>query len=166
MDRAAMHEAICQYAEHAAEKLRKDRQYCRHISVFLRTSPFAVNEPYYSNVASERVITPTRDTRAIIAVAIKCLGRIWVDGYRYMKAGIMLDDFSPTGLSQLNLFDEDKPHVNSDKLMNALDSINNSGLGKVWFAGQGISPGWQMKREMLSPAYTTCWDELPVATIR
>ncbi|HGI6429257.1 TPA: DUF4113 domain-containing protein, partial [Klebsiella pneumoniae] len=24
-------------------------------------------------------------------------------------------------------------------------------------------PDWQMKREMLSPAYTTRWKELPVA---
>ncbi|WP_075212262.1 DUF4113 domain-containing protein, partial [Klebsiella michiganensis] len=41
--------------------------------------------------------------------------------------------------------------------------INNSGLGKVWFAGRGIGPEWQMKREMLSSAYTTRWKELPVA---
>ncbi|WP_143350295.1 DUF4113 domain-containing protein, partial [Enterobacter hormaechei] len=26
-----------------------------------------------------------------------------------------------------------------------------------------IAPDWQMKREMLSPAYTTRWKELPVA---
>ncbi|EMV1831211.1 TPA: DUF4113 domain-containing protein, partial [Escherichia coli] len=25
------------------------------------------------------------------------------------------------------------------------------------------APDWQMKREMLSPAYTTRWKELPVA---
>ncbi|EFI4053289.1 DUF4113 domain-containing protein, partial [Escherichia coli] len=36
-------------------------------------------------------------------------------------------------------------------------------LGKVWFAGRGIALDWQMKREMLSPAYTTRWKELPVA---
>ncbi|HDL8507559.1 TPA: DUF4113 domain-containing protein [Yersinia enterocolitica] len=38
--------------------------------------------------------------------------------------------------------------------------INQSGKGKVWFAGQGIQKAWQMKREMLSPAYTTRFDEL------
>ena len=53
------------------------------------------------------------------------------------------------------------PH--SAELMKVLDGINHSGLGKVWFAGRGIAPEWQMKREMLSPAYTTCWKELPVA---
>ncbi|ECO4849988.1 umuDC operon protein [Salmonella enterica] len=32
----------------------------------------------------------------------------------------------------------------------------------MWFAGRGIAPEWQMKREMFSPAYTTRWSELPV----
>jgi DNA polymerase V len=57
-----MRQAVCQYAERAAEKLRGERQYCRHISIFIKTSPFAVNEPYYGNVATEKLNTPTRDT--------------------------------------------------------------------------------------------------------
>lgn len=32
--------------------------------------------------------------------------------------------------------------------------------------GPGIAPEWQMKRELLSPAYTTRWAELPVARLR
>ena len=82
-----------------------------------------------------------------------------------MKAGIMLGDFTPHGVSQLNLFSEDRPLPDSARLMKVLDGINQSGLGKVWFAGQGVDTGWQMKREMLSPAYTTRWSELPVARI-
>lgn len=162
----ALRQAICQYAERAAEKLRGERQYCRHIAVFVKTSPFAVNETYYGNVASEKLMNPTRDTRDIIAAAVKSLDRIWLDGYRYAKAGVMLNDFTPTGVSQLNLFDEIQPRAHSEQLMKALDSINHSGLGKVWFAGRGIAPEWQMKREMLSPAYTTRWSDIPVATIR
>ncbi|EJC6266819.1 MULTISPECIES: DUF4113 domain-containing protein, partial [Klebsiella] len=42
---------------------------------------------------------------------------------------------------------------------------NNSGLGKVWFAGRGMAPEWQMKREMLSPAYTTRWSDIPAAKL-
>ncbi|QPF30564.1 Y-family DNA polymerase (plasmid) [Klebsiella sp. BDA134-6] len=158
-----LRQAVCQYAERAAEKLRGEHQYCRHISAFVKTSPFAVNEPYYGNVATEKLNTPTRDTRDIIAAAVKALDRIWVPGHRYAKAGIMLNDFSPNGVSQLNLFDEVQPLPHSDELMKVLDSINHSGLGRVWFAGRGIAPEWQMKREMLSPAYTTRWKELPVA---
>lgn len=161
----AMRQAVCQYAERAAEKLRGERQFCRHIAVFVKTSPFAMNEPYYGNVASEKLMTPTQDTRDIIAAAVKALERIWVNGHRYAKAGCMLNDFTPTGVSQLNLFDDIQPRGNSNQLMKVLDGINHSGLGKVWFAGRGIAPEWQMKREMLSPAYTTRWSELPVAKL-
>ena len=56
-----------------------------------------------------------------------------------MKAGVMLADFTPSGIAQ-------------------------PGKGKVWFAGRGTAPEWQMKREMLSPSYTTQWTEIPIAS--
>ncbi|AYP93026.1 Y-family DNA polymerase [Salmonella enterica] len=161
----ALRQAICQHAERAAEKLRGERQFCRHIAVFVKTSPFAVNEAYYGNVASEKLLLPTRDTRDIISAAVKALDSIWLDGHRYAKAGVMLNDFTPSGVSQLNLFDEDQPRAQSDELMKVLDRINHSGKGKIWFAGRGIAPEWQMKRDMLSPAYTTRWSDIPVALL-
>ena len=161
----SLRQAICQYAERAAEKLRGEKQFCRHVSLFIRTSPFAVNEVYYGNVASEKLLLPTRDTRDIINAAVKALDRIWMDGHRYAKAGVVLNDFTPSGVSQLNLFDEVQPREHSDALMKVLDGINQSGKGKVWFAGRGIAPEWQMKREMLSPAYTTRWNEIPTAKL-
>ncbi|EAA5624263.1 translesion error-prone DNA polymerase V subunit UmuC [Salmonella enterica subsp. enterica serovar Tennessee] len=161
----ALRQAICQHAERAAEKLRGERQFCRHIAVFVKTSPFAVNEAYYANVASEKLLLPTRDTRDIISAAVKALDSIWLDGHRYAKAGVMLNDFTPSGVSQLNLFDEEQPRAQSDELMKVLDRINHSGKGKIWFAGRGIAPEWQMKRDMLSPAYTTRWSDIPVALL-
>ena len=158
-----MHQAICAYAERAAEKLRGEHQYCRFISVFVRTSPHADNEIYYGNQASVTLMTPTNDTRDIIRAATEALGRIWLDGYRYMKAGVMLADFFSSGVAQLNLFDDNRLCANSAALMEIIDSVNHSGKGKIWFAGQGIEKSWAMKREMLSPAYTTRYADLPVA---
>ncbi|MDV1782706.1 DUF4113 domain-containing protein, partial [Escherichia coli] len=37
--------------------------------------------------------------------------------------------------------------------------------GKVWFAGRGTAPEWQMKREMLSQCYTTKWRDIPLARL-
>ncbi len=51
-DYPSMRQAICSYAARAAEKLRSEHQYCRFISTFIKTSPFALNEPYYGNSAS------------------------------------------------------------------------------------------------------------------
>nr|WP_254772489.1 DUF4113 domain-containing protein [Pantoea varia] len=65
-------------------------------------------------------------------------------------------------MTQFDMFSEQQPRVNADVLMAALDGINRSGKGKVWFAGQGDrDSSWQMKREMLSPLYTTRLKDIP-----
>lgn len=160
-----LRQAVCQHAARAAEKLRQEGQYCRHISAFIKTSPFSPGEPYYGNVAGERLTVATQDTRDIIAVAMKSLEHIWRDGHRYAKAGVMLGDFSPGATAQLSLFDDRPPRPASAQLMSVLDKVNNSGKGKLWFAGQGVNQEWQMKREMLSPAWTTSWKDIPIALI-
>ena len=53
-----------------------------------------------------KLLTPTQDSRDIINAAVKCLDKIWKDGHRYQKAGIMLGDFFSKGVAQLNLLDE------------------------------------------------------------
>ncbi|MDU4422056.1 Y-family DNA polymerase [Raoultella planticola] len=156
-----MRQAICSYASRAAEKLRGEHQYCRFISAFVKTSPFALNEPYYGNSASVKLLTPTQDSRDIIAAATRCLDAVWKDGYRYQKAGVMLGDFYSQGVAQLNLFDDNAPRAGSDRLMEVLDHLNaKDGKGTLYFAGQGIQQQWQMKREMLSPRYTTRYTDL------
>lgn len=157
-----MRQAVCAYAERAAEKLRQEKQYCRQISVFVRTSPHAVGETFYGNQSTGKLQIPTCDTRDIIRVAMDALDRIWIVGHRYMKAGVMLGDFYSQGVAQLDLFAEKQPYANSEALMRVVDGINQSGKAKLWFAGQGIQKAWAMKREMLSPRYTTCFVELPI----
>ena len=156
-DYDAMRQAVCSYASRAAEKLRGEHQYCRFISAFVKTSPFALNEPYYGNSASVKLLTPTQDSRDIISAATRCLE----DGHRYQKAGVMLGDFFSQGVAQLNLFDDNAPRAGSEKLMEVLDQLNaKGGRGTLYFAGQGIQQQWAMKREMLSPRYTTRFSDL------
>ncbi|EET5291299.1 Y-family DNA polymerase [Escherichia coli] len=160
-DYDVMRQAICSYASRATEKLRGEHQYCRFISTFVKTSPFALNEPYYGNSASVKLLTPTQDSRDIIAAAIRSLDAIWKDGHRYQKGGVMLGDFFSQGIAQLNLFDDNAPRAGSEKLMEVLDHLNaKGGRGTLYFAGQGIQQQWAMKREMLSPRYTTRYEDL------
>ncbi len=154
-------EAVCEYATRATEKLRKEQQQAKVLTVFIRTSLFKDNEPQYSNSASGELLIPSCDTRDFIELANHLLKRIWKDGFRYAKAGVMLSDFYDPGMFQPRLFDDVSTRTNSQQLMSVLDSINQSGAGKVFFAGQGTKKDWSMKREHLSPAYTTRWDQLP-----
>ncbi|GAC06635.1 protein impB [Paraglaciecola agarilytica NO2] len=156
-----LREAVCEYVTRATEKLRKEQQQAKVMTVFIRTSPFKDNEPQYSNSASGELLTPSCDTRDFIELANHLLKRIWKDGFRYAKAGVMLSDFYDPGMFQPGLFDDVSTRSNSQQLMSVLDTINQSGAGKVFFAGQGTKKDWSMKREHLSPAYTTRWDQLP-----
>ncbi|HGN1201410.1 translesion error-prone DNA polymerase V subunit UmuC [Providencia rettgeri] len=161
LDIETMRKAVCDYAERAAEKLREEKQRCKIIGLFIQTSRHASGEDY-ANSINIKLEYPSSDTRDIINAAMRGLNTIWLDGYRYYKAGIILSDFTDSDVTQFDMFSTQKPFRNSDELMKILDSINKSGQGKVWFASKGGDSGYKMKREMLSPAYTTNFDELRV----
>ncbi len=86
----------------------------------------------------------------------------------YHKAGIMLLDLIPLRGQQPSLFtaagaENGRPQA----LMRALDEINaRYGRRTVQFAAEGITRFWQMRRDRLSPRYTTRWDELPAVLAR
>lgn len=162
IDKQMMSEAIASYASRATEKLRHQKQYARSLTVFIRTNPFSETEAYYSNSATYQFPIPTDDTRDMLEQARILIDMIWRQGYRYMKGGVMLNDFYDKGVYQADLFCNTKIRENSKPLMHILDEINRSGKGKVWFAGEGTTRKWSMKRDHLSPAYTTNWKELPI----
>lgn len=160
-DFETMRRAVCDHAERATEKLRKEKQRCKCISLFIQTNQRAIGLNY-SNKISVPLEYPSNDTRDIIQALMKGLSLIWRDGYRYYKAGIILSDFTDNDITQFDMFSTQKMFKNSDKLMQTLDMINRSGLGTIGFAGKGGAYGYKMKRELLSPAYTTNLAEIPI----
>nr|WP_306109780.1 DUF4113 domain-containing protein [Pseudomonas sp. ALS1131] len=54
--------------------------------------------------------------------------------------------------------------LKTERLMDALDTINNR-WGRGTLQPERIAKPFEcaMRRELLSPAYTTCWSELMVA---
>lgn len=160
-DYSSVREGISTWAARAAQKLRAQHQYCRYVGAFIKSSPHDPDEPYYSNGAGITLLTPTQDTRDIIAAATRSLDIIWKQGPGYQKAGVILGDFFSQGVAQLNLFDDYAPRRNSQALMYVMDRMNEKG-NILWFAGQGITPAWSMKRHMLSPAWTTQIEDVPL----
>ncbi|MCC5453357.1 translesion error-prone DNA polymerase V subunit UmuC [Rheinheimera sp. UJ51] len=160
-----MHEAVSEYISRACQKLRKEQQQAKQLTVFIRTSPFSdkQREPYYGNSISNQLTHPSSDTRDFLTLGSRLLDKIWKDDYRYVRAGVMLTDFYDEGVYQVDLFEPEPPSYQSKALMTIIDTINSTGTGKVWFASQGIAQEWSMKRAMLSPHYTTKWTDLPIA---
>ncbi|WP_458305903.1 translesion error-prone DNA polymerase V subunit UmuC [Aeromonas veronii] len=126
-----MHQALAGYMERAAEKLRAEGMCCRHVTLFIRTSPFSDKAPYYGNQVSTRLAMPTHDTRALLAQIPVLLPHIWRDEQRYHKGGVMLADFTPMGMQQGDLFAGDQQAPHSEALMQTIYKINRGRLGKV-----------------------------------
>ncbi|MCT8124703.1 translesion error-prone DNA polymerase V subunit UmuC [Alishewanella sp. BS5-314] len=163
-DKQQMREAISEYVSRACKKLRQEQQAAKHLTVFLRTSPFSDKDAPYSASKSIELDKPSSDTRIFLNKAMQLLDGLWLNGYRYAKAGVMLADFYDPGVCQPGLFDEPMVQKETDqKLMQLMDTLNSKHSKSLWFASQGTKQEWGMKRELLSPAYTTNWRELPVA---
>ena len=160
LDFQSMREAICSYTVRAIEKLRLEKQHAKVITISLRTSSLSIHDKQYANSITGKLQIPSDDTRDFTELASQLLTKIWRDGYRYAKAGVMISDFYDQVIHQKDLFETSIQKTRNPDLMKVLDHINQSGLGKVSFAAEGLQKGWTMRQELLSPAYTTRWTDL------
>jgi len=155
-----LEEALANYAARACEKLRQQNSRAQAVYVFVQTNGFRETDKQYSNALTCTLTIPTSDTRIIIEAAKFCLNRIYKQGYRYKKTGIMLLDLIPASLEQKHLF-VDFDHHPGDHLMELVDRINKDhGPDTLFFGAQGVTREWKMRCGLRSPRYTTQWDEL------
>jgi len=158
-----LQESVSSYSSRAAEKARRLGLAAGSLSVFVHTNRFK-DEPQYNNAASLSLPVATADTQELLQCALRGLARIFKDGFRYAKAGVLLNDLVPDSRAQPDLFDE-RDRDRARRLMKAMDLLNaDMGAGTVHFASTGIRKPWQAKFQRRSPRYTTRWQELPVAT--
>ena len=105
---------------------------------------------------------PSADTRDLIRAALTGLRRIYREGYAYKKAGVMLSGLEPELRRQASLLVDPERERKSAALMQAMDHINERwGRGSLRLLATGLGASWKMRREKLSPAWTTRWDALP-----
>ena len=126
------------------------------LTVFLTTNTFK-DEPQYSNAATIKLPIATDSTSDLLRYALPGLERIFRDGYRYKKAGVMLTALVPASQVQGDLFDR-QDRERSSRLIRALDRLNDHmGAGTLRYAAEGFTKRWRARFERRSPAYTTNW---------
>ena len=111
---------VSNYASRCAEKLRRQGSVASVVGVFLNTNPFREDLAQYWNFQETRLITPSSSTITIVKAAKEVLARIFQQGYRYKKAGVIVNGIAPDTAIQQDLFD-----VNAQQLekMRVLDSV-------------------------------------------
>jgi len=157
-DKDQVHDALMSFAERAAEKVRGADQVAGVVQMFVRTDPFNPNAAQKSLSGSVSFDMANNDTRTISNAVTRILDRIWRDGFAWKKAGVMLLDLSAKGSQAPSLFD---PKPQDDGLMAAMDKLNGRfGRRSVGLGLSGKDSDWRMRRENLSPSYTTKWGDL------
>ncbi|WP_301150680.1 translesion error-prone DNA polymerase V subunit UmuC [Metapseudomonas otitidis] len=157
---APIREAVASYCTRAAEKLRSQGSLCRQLRVSIRTGMFNPNEGKYARGVICQLPYPTDDTRLLIQAAAEGLQRIYLAGYSYSKAEVLLMNLCQRGEYTPDLFAPGQD-ISSERVMGVLDQINAKwGRGTIRPGAVPATPEWGMRRELLSPAYTTRVDEL------
>lgn len=156
-----MEEAVATYTTTAVKKLRNQNSVASIISVFISTNRFK-ETPQYNNNASFKFTNPTAYTPDFIEVALKILRRIYRRGFLYKKAGVMITDISSEENVPYDIFTPLYLDTPQKDIMKVVDKINNTmGENTLFYGSLGIKNKWQMRRNLLSPKYTTSWKDIP-----
>ncbi len=167
---APLLEAVSEFAARAAEKLRAQRSVVTQMLVFVHTSPYRPG-PQLSRSVVVPLRRPTDDTLALSKAAADGMRFMYVPGYRFIKAGVVLAELQSADLHQgeldLSTPDEREPKRDRSRLMSAMDAVNGRfGKASVHVAATGV-PGdereWRMRQERRTPQYTTSVEDIPVA---
>lgn len=157
-------ESVAYFATTAAAKLRQDGSVAASVCVYLHTNAFKEDEPQYQQSKIVPLSQPSDDTTTLVKAALSGLKQIYRGGFSYKKSGVLLMGLQPKGSIQPSLFDDTDKQAKSDGLMQVMDEINRKmGKGSMTIAASGLGHGWAMRRERMSPNYTTDWNELPIA---
>ena len=162
-DKNSLLEAVALHATRAGEKLRLQGSVCGRLQVSIRSGKHNPNEPHAARSAMIKFPVATSDTRQLITAARQGVERIYQDGVRYAKAGVMAFDIVQADAVQQSFFgqcDNDRAVA----LMKTIDGLNAKyGRHTMKFAAEGIKKPWGMKRGHKTANFTTSWHDLPVA---
>jgi DNA polymerase V len=157
--------AIAGYTTRVAEKLRRQGSNTAYIQVFLNTDHFK-DVPQHHESSGYSIPVPTSYTSELIGYARKILEKLYRRGYKYKKCGVMVAEIGIAKYADSDLFTKPEQDKKRADLMKVVDKLNKDfGSSTVRYAANGFSQPFAMKRDLLSPRYTTRWEELLVVRI-
>lgn len=161
-----LEEAVEHFASLVCEKLRARDQFADQFMVFIRTNPFRSEVPQYSRSVTTMLIISSQDSRVLIDRALALLRSLYLQGYQYAKAGVLVSELVTKSARQADLFEaesvETEGSTRSERLMALIDRVNRQSRGGLTTARQAGSKAYAMRLSHLSPAYATDWRHLPV----
>jgi len=155
-----LEEATADYCLEAILKMRKQQSAASIIGVAVMTNRFREDLPQYYNSIAYDLKPPSAFAPLLVKKAIEGLHMIYEPGYKYQKVMIHLLNLVHEDRQQQDFFEEELPKQKA--LMACFDKINEKYGSHTLFIGtQGVTKNWSMKRNFLSPSYTTSLNDIP-----
>ncbi len=169
--------ALAEYTQLAVYRMRNEKSACSYISIYLMTARSydrSRKEEEYFNGATAQFQHPTSFLPEILATGTEILRCIYREGFKYRKVMVNLLGLEGDCRLQGDLFEDsliaDKKKY--DAVMTACDHINRK-YGRLFLhpgsrnavkdiESDGQYAKWLMKREFLSPCYTTQINSVPL----
>lgn len=160
-DKSVLEDAVAYHVREAAEDLRAMNQKTSCIQVHLGTSRHG-DYLLQGGTLTAVLPHPTNDTFVLLRAASGLVEQLFKPGVPYKKAGVLLTNFSPERVSQLELFVDTQEEKTKD-LMPVIDAINH-GMGRhsLLLGSHLQTKKWQSSQESRSPAYTTAWKDIAI----
>ncbi len=153
--------SITHHITSAAATLRKEGTQAATVAVFIYTNRFRDDLPQYSGHLMTTLPAPTDDTLTLNRVALALLGNIYRPDFQYKKAGIELGGIQPPGIVQTDFWQAETASRKS--LLAAWDDITSRyGRHSIRLGSELLSRDWYMNRDVLSPCYTTSFNDVVV----
>ncbi|MBN3561293.1 Y-family DNA polymerase [Amphritea spongicola] len=151
-------QALIQHAGIAAAKLRRQNSLACVAVIFATNSPHDA-QGYYRKSITHRFAIPTQDTTVIANICRQAVEQIFRKGVSFYRCGVGLIDLCDKAMFQQDFFTQ---FTDNSNLMACMDAINmRYGRNTVHVASQGFQQKFAMRREFLSPQYTTRLSDIP-----
>jgi len=153
----ALKSALSTHGAIVAKKARQQSSLIKKLMVFASNSPH--DKHYYKQAIVYRFTTATDNSCEIANAINQILADVFLQGVKFYRCGVGAIELESRAFQQPDLF---LPNSANPELMKCLDKINNRyGQGTLKLGGEGESETWQMKRNFLSPQYTSNWRDIP-----
>jgi len=154
--------ALTHFVQNAVIRLWKYKQATSAVTVYLSTNRFRKNITQRS-VSVSVELEVTDNLMQLNTASQRALEQIFKSGFEYHRVGVLLHDFVSAKNIPATLFETESSIKASQELMVALKKINEKfGRYTVASASASGSSAWKARSKSRSPAFTTCWNELPL----
>lgn len=150
-------QSLVEHGQKVAKKAREQGSYIVAMIMFAHSSPFKGD--YIKRQVVHHFNVPTNDERDIASAVSSAINALFVKGVSFSKSGLGAIELCNANGFQFDLFEGP---TRDSRVMSVIDDLNlRFGKATIGVCSQSIQTKAKMRRDLMSPRYTTHWSDIP-----